>query len=57
MGEYGHLLLAPPPSRAVEDITGPMGEVRAPADLLRLCERLLHLFYANSETKGMVRLE
>ena len=41
-------------SALLEDISGPHGETRTPDVLLRMLEKLLHLYYATTETKGMV---
>jgi len=69
IGEYGHLLLQPPPSvpRKVgspnsntttnddtnNDLTGPFGETRTDNDIIKLLDKIIHLYYANTDTKGM----
>ena len=55
IGEYGDLLLRAPPARGQDDdLSGPYGEARSETAVILFLERMLVLFYATGETRGMV---
>jgi AP-1 complex subunit gamma-1 len=48
---------SPPPPAANDaeyDLTGPFGEQRGESDVVRLLDRVSHLYYASTDTKAMV---
>lgn len=70
IGEFGQHLLSPPPPRKHstssasgksngaadqhDDLSGPHGEQRSEAEVVKLLDKVIHLYYANADTKAMV---